>query len=93
MVGKVKMKRDRSLHKLLISTVCCFLFLQFLAPSLYAVDEREILMEEAKDLSWNKDCESAKAVYKKILEKIRVMLKRPSHMREWFHGAGIMMRL
>ena len=46
--------------------ITCFLF--FTSP-LYAIEDRELLMEEARHLSWNKEYESAIVIYQKLLEK------------------------
>ncbi len=52
---------------------CCFIILVFLSlglasPSVYASDQREDLMEKARQLSIDGKYEAAKLIYKQLLE-------------------------
>lgn len=40
-----------------------------LASPLYAIDDRDILMDEAKNLSWDKKYDESIVIYKKLLER------------------------
>lgn len=46
--------------------VSCFLLL---SGPLYAIDDRDMLMEEARNLSWDKKYDESIVIYKKLLEK------------------------
>ncbi|MFH0799828.1 MAG: tetratricopeptide repeat protein [Pseudomonadota bacterium] len=55
------------------TTLACFVLiascLLLLARPLYAIDDRDILMDEAKNLSWEKKYDESIEIYKKILKQ------------------------
>lgn len=59
----------RSVVRGFIFVSCLWSVVCGLSSSVYAVDDRDMLMEEAKNLSWEKKYDESTAIYKKLLER------------------------
>lgn len=51
------------------SVVCCLIVVCGLSSPLYAIDDRDMLMDEARNLSWDKKYDESIIIYKKLLER------------------------